>query len=132
MKTEESKLQQSCVKWFRLQYPKELLFAIPNGGQRSKITASILKAEGTVAGIPDLFLAKHKFGKEGTTIVIHHGLFIEMKTATGRLSKDQEYWLTKLNTKGYLAKECRSGSEAIELIEAYMMGSYMRTQTYSR
>lgn len=45
---EESHLQRQCVAWFRLQYPKlaRLLFAVPNGGGRSKVEAGIMKAEG--------------------------------------------------------------------------------------
>lgn len=33
----ESQIQQSCVKWFRLQFPEIglLLFAVPNGGARN-------------------------------------------------------------------------------------------------
>ena len=33
----ESELQQACVTWFRLQHPTNFCFAIPNGGQRSKV-----------------------------------------------------------------------------------------------
>jgi hypothetical protein len=43
----ESKLQIAMVKWFRLQYPDHVLYAIPNGGNRSAITGAIMKAEGT-------------------------------------------------------------------------------------
>ena len=71
MKNLESKLQILCVKWFRLQFPNVLIFSIPNGGQRNLITAKILKAEGTVAGVADLQILKAKKG--------YNGLFIEMK-----------------------------------------------------
>ena len=67
----ESELQRACVRWFRMQYPQHLLFHIPNGGKRNAREAAIFKAEGVVAGIPDLFLAEARHG--------HHGLFIEMK-----------------------------------------------------
>lgn len=48
----ESQIQQSCVKWFRLQFPEIglLLFAVPNGGARNKREAGILKGEGVTAG----------------------------------------------------------------------------------
>ena len=53
MKFEESHIQRACVRWFALQYPelKGILFAVPNGGGRSKIEAGILKAEGVTAGV---------------------------------------------------------------------------------
>ena len=59
MKNGEHQLQVECVKWFRFQYPKlaNLLFAIPNGGLRNIKVATKLKAEGVLAGVPDLFLA---------------------------------------------------------------------------
>lgn len=48
MRNEESKLQQSCITWFRLQYPRleKLLFAIPNGSRRDVVTGAILKRDG--------------------------------------------------------------------------------------
>lgn len=54
MRNEESKLQQSCITWFRLQYPRlaKLLFAVPNGSRRDVVTGAILKWEGVVAGAP--------------------------------------------------------------------------------
>jgi hypothetical protein len=54
MKTTEHDIQVNCVNYFRLRYPKGLIFAIPNGGQRNVIVASKLKAEGVLSGVPDL------------------------------------------------------------------------------
>ena len=53
----EHDLQVSCVNWFRYKYPQysKLLFAIPNGGYRTKTTAKYMRAEGQLAGLPDLF-----------------------------------------------------------------------------
>ena len=44
----EHDLQVDCVQWFSLQYPslRGRLFAVPNGGHRSKTEAARLKAEG--------------------------------------------------------------------------------------
>ena len=48
----ESRLQQQCVAWFRLQHRSlaPLLFAVPNGGARRLREAQIMKAEGVTAG----------------------------------------------------------------------------------
>ena len=54
MKDIEHRLQVACVRWFRLQHPNVLIFAIPNGGQRNVVTAKRLKDEGVVAGVADL------------------------------------------------------------------------------
>src|ERR1035437_6995466 len=83
-KHEESALQKTCVKWFRYAYPqfKGCLFAIPNGGKRGVIEASIMKSEGVLAGVSDLQLMIPR--KE------FHAFFIEMKTAKGKQSDNQK------------------------------------------
>ena len=84
MKNHESKLQQSCIAWFDYQYPKYrmLLFAIPNGGKRNIVTASIQKREGVRSGVADLFLAVPSSDNNGT--------FIEMKFGNGKQSENQK------------------------------------------
>ena len=54
----EHQIQCACIDWFRLAYPKlqSLLFAVPNGGRRDKVTGGKLKAEGALAGVADLIL----------------------------------------------------------------------------
>jgi len=81
MKHEESNIQIACVKWFRLVYkePDYLICTFPNGGSRNIITASILKAEGSRAGMPDLVIFTHR-----------KCFFIEMKAKAGRQSENQK------------------------------------------
>ena len=57
MRHAESDIQQACVSWFRWQYPRyaKLLFAVPNGGQRSAVEAKIMSGEGVMAGVADVF-----------------------------------------------------------------------------
>ena len=87
------------------------IFAIPNGGIRDLGTALKLKAEGVKKGIPDLFMPLAKNG--------FHGLFIELKTETGKLSKEQKEWQQRLNLNGYKAVVCFGYKEAIEVIKNY-------------
>ena len=114
MRHDESTTQRTCVKWFRLQYPQyaRLLFAVPNGGVRSRQTGAVLKAEGVVAGVADLIL----FVPSGN----YHALCIEMKTETGRQSKEQKEWQEAVETQGYRYSLCRSIDEFYELIENYI------------
>ncbi len=114
MRHEESRLQQACVKWFRLQYPQHarLLFAVPNGGARSHLTGAVLKAEGVVAGVADLILFAPRGG--------FHALCIEMKTETGRQSAVQREWQRAVEAQGYKYALCRSFDEFYELIENYI------------
>lgn len=69
----EARIQSECYTWFWNNFPqyRRLLFHIPNGGKRTKIEASRLKAMGVLPGVPDLFLALPSGG--------YHGMFIEVK-----------------------------------------------------
>ena len=114
MRHTESRLQVSCVRWFRLQYPKYAnnLFAIPNGGKRNSIEASIMKYEGVTAGVPDLFLAVQVNGMPG--------LFIEMKILTGKLTDAQRNMQQILSMTGYRVATCRSLQEFMDVVTNYM------------
>lgn len=114
MRHDESRRQQACVQWFRLQYRDYaiLLCAIPNGGRRDKITGAIMKAEGVVAGAADLVLFVPSKGL--------HGLCIEMKTATGRQSAAQRQWQRAIEAQGYGYVVCRSFDEFRRVIDAYL------------
>ena len=111
----EHDLQVQCVNWFRYVYPKYAcyLMAIPNGGWRNETVAKKLKAEGVVAGVPDLFLAvpKHQF----------HGLWIEMKNGkAGRVSPEQTKMISLLFEQGYDCRIVRSFEDFENIVTDYM------------
>ena len=112
MRHEESTLQIGCVRWFRYQYPKLVIMAIPNGGNRNIVTAAIMKREGVLAGAGDLFLT---FASHG-----YHGLWIEMKTAKGRQSPEQKQFQFLMECNGYKYVVCRSFEEFKNEIENYI------------
>ena len=97
---EESRIQKSAVSWFRNQYPHHVLFAVPNGGARSKIEAAIFKGEGVLAGVADIFIT-YSCG-------LWNGLFVEFKTETGRQSNTQKEFQKKVQKFGYHYVICRS------------------------
>ena len=108
MKHQESSLQIACVKWFRMVYrePDYLICTFPNGGSRSIITAQILKAEGSRAGMPDLVIfAKSKC------------FFIEMKASKGVLSENQKVIHEILQKLGFMVYICRSFDEFKNVVE---------------
>ena len=81
--------QREFVKWFRQTFRDVRIFAIANGGARSKATAGRLKAEGVASGVPDLFVPAWR-------------LWIEMKRAKGgSLSPEQKDWIAYLEGCGY-------------------------------
>ena len=105
-----------CVGWFRLQYPAvgKLLFAVPNGGARSRTEAAIMKAEGVTAGVTDLILL---LGRGG-----FNALCIEMKTESrgSRQSDNQKAWQVLVETQGYKYIVCRNIEQFMSEINNYM------------
>lgn len=109
----EDSLQEECVKWFDSTHPqtKELLHHSPNEGQRKVYTGARNKALGTRAGRPDL---EYNLARG-----IFHGLFIELKTDSGRLSKEQSETIALLRAQGYKCEVARSKEEFTKLITEY-------------
>jgi len=112
MQQNEHQEQKALIQWFRMQYPKLIMFAIPNGGQRNIVTAMKLQAEGVLAGVADLFLMQ-PIGK-------YHGLFIEMKSAKGKVSDQQAYFIEQANLLGYKAIVCYGFDQAAAEIMKYL------------
>ena len=136
MREEEHNLQCACVRWFNLQWPqyRGLLFAVPNGGARSKATAGKLKAEGVVAGVADLILLvprntnpqKTPYGEICIEIdgqipeIWYHALCIEMKTSKGRQSPEQKGWMEMVEAHGYRYRVCHSLDEFMAVVNGYL------------
>jgi len=108
--------QVALFNWAKLMESRHpqlgLLFSIPNGGHRHVVVASKLKASGTKAGIPDIFLPVPCGTK--------HGLWIELKFGKNRVSKIQKEWLNKLNNEGYATEVCYGFDEARQAIIDYL------------
>jgi len=111
---QEHRLQVTCVHWFRFQYPwaARHLFAVPNGGERNIAVAYSLKREGVLAGVADIMLALPS-GR-------WHGLFIEMKTKSGRQSTAQKAFQRAVESSNYRYMICRSLEDFIRALNAYM------------
>ena len=113
---EESQLQRNCVAWFRLQYPKHapMLFAVPNGGGRSRIEAAIMKAEGVTAGVADLLLLEARGG--------WGSLCIEMKTDSkaSRQRDSQKEWQLAAEQYGNRYEICRTFEQFMAIVKDYM------------
>lgn len=140
-KESEHSHQAALIQWCALNRQNEprldLLFAVPNGGERNVIVAGKMKAEGVKTGVPDLMLpvpAPTQFAVP--TSVWYHGLFIEMKKPaarlkrapahvwdTGGVSTEQVKWLNALTAQGYKCVVCYSWLEAAEQIKLYLTGT---------
>lgn len=114
MKHIESKLQRSCVTYFRYQYPDiaKLLFAVPNGGARNVIEATIMKAEGTQAGVSDMILLIANKS--------YSSLCIEFKIDKGKQTDLQKSWQDITEKHGNKYVICRSFEEFQREINEYL------------
>ena len=123
----EDSIQMSCVSWFRVAHPElaRLLHHSANEGKRTtrivhthagtRVVCSggaRLKAMGMQTGFPDLFLAVPSRGM--------HGLFIEMKSETGRLEPSQREMLALLSEQGYATAVCRSLDDFQDVVDSYL------------
>lgn len=113
----ESHMQRMCVGWFRLQYPAvgKLLFAVPNGGARSRTEAADNESGGRnrrrYRPYPGLL------GRGG-----FNALCIEMKTTDrhSALSDAQIEWRSLAITNGSRHVVCRTLEEFQSEIRWYM------------
>ena len=99
--------QRELVRWFRQTWPGVRIFAIPNGGARSKATAGRLKAEGVASGVPDLFIPAWR-------------LWVEMKRSKGgSVSAEQKDWIQYLESVNYRCIVGKGADDAKRQISAF-------------
>lgn len=110
----EHTLQSRAVRWFRLTHPTMVhnLFAVPNGGYRTKTTAALMKEEGQLAGVADLILLKRK-GSCGA-------LLLEAKVKGNYQSETQREWQKRIEADGYIYKIFHSLDEFIIIVNEYL------------
>ena len=110
----EHTLQSRCVRWFRLTHRDMVhnLFAVPNGGYRTKTTAASMKAEGQLSGVADLILLKRK----GTC----GALLLEAKVKGNYQSANQKIWQERIEADGYEYRIFHTLEEFIEIVTEYL------------
>ena len=97
------------------QYPLlRLMYAIPNGGKRDKITAANLKAEGVKAGMLDVCLP--------VPVGAYHGLYIELKVGKNKPTEEQYWYIAELRKLGYRVEWVVGWEAASQLVLAYLRG----------
>jgi hypothetical protein len=94
-------------------YPElKFMFAIPNGGERNKIVAGNLKAEGVRAGVWDIFLP--------IPVRLSHGMFIEMKVDNNGLTAEQKTFGLFILANHYETAVCYNWQDAVRAIVQYL------------
>lgn len=128
---EEHKIQSAIIKATEHIPECEWLHAIPNGGKRSAATGARLKAEGVKPGVLDLFLPvpvvildkRYTCGISATSKLLFAtkcGLYIEVKTENGRLTKEQRKFINHCKSNGYAYTVVRSAQEGVDAILEYL------------
>ena len=121
----ESDLQKATAKWLKLAYPNLLAFHVPNGGKRPVTTlvrrdgvkqvhlvGADLKAQGVRPGVPDWIILQPAGG--------YHGLLVELKGKTGKLTQEQLIFLAVADAIGYKCKVARSLEEFQDIVINYL------------
>lgn len=110
----EHTLQCRVIRWFRLTYPNMVhnLFAVPNGGYRTKTTAALMKEEGQLSGVADLILLKRK-GSCGA-------LLLEAKVKGNYQSQTQREWQKRIEADGYQYRIFHSLEEFSQIVNNYL------------
>jgi hypothetical protein len=105
----EQQIQKAIIAHLKARAaPGTFYFSIPNGGWRTPVEGAILKATGTIAGVPDLCLIRG--GK---------AFFLELKTETGRASEHQLAAIAALNEAGAFAAVAFGLDAALKVLEAW-------------
>ena len=106
----EESIQVACVKWFRLQYPNLVIFAVPNGGSRNLYEAKNMKESGTLAGVADLVIV----GNDGRV------LFVEMKAGKNKQEDSQVLFQNKVEKLGHKYIICRSKEQFMKEVDLWV------------
>jgi len=104
----EDRLQQECYMFFHNNYPKlrGLLFHVPNGGSRNAREGAKFKTMGVIRGVSDFLF------------IYQSNLYaIELKTPSGRQSREQLDWQELVTKEGVVYVVVRSLDDFKKLIE---------------
>lgn len=121
--TEEQ--EQICVfDWIRVN-PAILPFAFHIANER-KATAHYgkkLKRLGVKSGVSDIFIAIPR--------ATYSGLFLEMKSSTGKLTRNQNLFLSNMAKSGYAVIVAYSATAAIDGIKNYLFGNHINAHPWA-
>ena len=112
----ESQIQQSCINWFKAQYPRlwedGVLFHIANEGIRLGGSGRRAKREGIVCGVADLCLAMPRKG--------FGALYIELKRPGCYQRPSQRTWQKNIEKHGNKYCVVKSVDQFMEVINNYL------------
>ena len=108
----EDQLQTAVIHYLRVMYPGLLYFHTPNGGYRIKQQAKRFKAQGVLAGIPDVMILKAR-GE-------YHGFAAELKVGKNRPTERQKQVMKQMKLEGWSVVVAYSLDQFAEAFSLYM------------
>ena len=119
----EDVIQRMVFDWaetVEYRYPcLRLMYHTPNEGKRTRSEGGKLKRMGLRRGVPDICppVARGRY----------HGLYIELKSASGTVRREQKEYLEALREEGSCTAVCRSAEECENFITEYLrLGAFCR------
>lgn len=117
----ESEAQRAFIRRVRLDARTKylLLTAVPMGGKRNAREAAILRAEGALAGCPDILCFEQ--GLRGlTSCVVSVGLALEFKHGNNKPTPAQRWWHEQLRRVGWQVNVVYGAEEAWDVLLDYL------------
>jgi hypothetical protein len=107
----EAQLQRSVFEHFKLRRaPGVVAFHVPLGGWRTRIEGALLKAGGTLAGVPDICAIRNG-----------RAYFLELKADGGRLSQTQRECHAALERAGAIVGTAVGNDQALRWLESHKL-----------
>lgn len=106
----ELSLQIAFTNWAEHALPGVLFFAVPNGGARSIIEATLLKRQGVKRGVADLIIA-YASG--------FHALELKNPNGKGILSESQNIFAAQWIIQGGKYACCKNGEEIMAALDQW-------------
>lgn len=107
----ESSIQKALFEWIKYNhFLKDKTFHIANGTLNGR-HGKELKLMGVLPGVSDIFMMKATHG--------YHGMFLELKSAEGKLSKQQTAFIANAEEEGYFTAVTNNLDEALEIVTWY-------------
>lgn len=105
----EDQIQRAVVATFHARKrPGVELIHVPNGGYRTPAEAARFKAQGVVAGVPDLVICARG-----------QMLMLELKAKRGRLSSAQETMIERFRAAGAAVEVAFGVDEAVAQLDSW-------------
>ena len=108
----EQSIQETVVQYLTVKGFRRYIIFIPNEGARTLSYGTKLGKMGLRKGASDLFIAVAR--KD------FHGMFLELKSANGKLRPSQREFLADMEEQKYFTAVCYSIDSAIEMIDFYL------------